>query len=375
MVNRLLIVDDDRDFRAIVSTAFKKNGWTVHVTTDSAHAISNIREFDPDLVLMSVDLKGRDGIATCRIIRTDISMSRHYPVILTGNSFSKIQIINALDAGCDDLVTRPLELEVLRQKAEKLVEFQRIKNKRETGEDAKEKRDFQEKEDQEEEIIVYCKKLLEKTFSNAFHDEPIPYQVIENVTKKMLQILHKDGNLPVAFKMKSLNDYMHVHSVNVATLCMTFAYHLKWDDSDLKILGEGGFLHDIGKTKIDLQIVLKEDELTGPEFSTMKKHPDFSRKILAKQNIGEELQEIAIEHHEHLDGKGYPHGICNGQISKHARLLSIVDVYDALTTDRPYKKAADSEEAIEAMSGLNGKFDPEMFDAFKSLVIGETIGK
>ena len=134
-------------------------------------------------------------------------------------------------------------------------------------------------------------------------------------------------------------------------------------------------MHDVGKTKVDIKIIMKPGSLTEAEFAEMKKHPQYAADILGKQNVSSKIQKIALEHHEHMDGKGYPKGLSSGKISKHSRLMGIVDVYDAMTTDRCYNRAVDSAEAIKVMSKNPNQFDPEMFGEFKKLINSETIGK
>lgn len=207
------------------------------------------------------------------------------------------------------------------------------------------------------------------------NDKKIEYPVVQKVVDNMVKILHKENNLPMAFRMKSYNDYIYIHSINVASLAMSFAYHLKWQPSDLQIIGEGGFLHDIGKTKIDLGILTKPDKLTDAEFAEMKRHPTLGRDILAKENIADEIQKIALEHHERMDGSGYPNGLSGEQIGKFGRLAAIIDAYDAITTDRCFQGAVDSLDAIKIMSESAGQFDQALFDKFAHLIKNEFIGK
>jgi putative nucleotidyltransferase with HDIG domain len=280
----------------------------------------------------------------------------------------KKQLVRAISAGCDDFIVRPFKFDTLFNKVKELVEFHHKKKIE------KEKQDGQAVE-KEAEIIVYSKKMIEKAFSSAMHGKLLDYPAIKKTTNTMVEILHKEDNLPLAFKMRSYNDYTYIHSVNVAALCMSFAYHLKWNDSDLQILGEGGFLHDIGKTQIDLKILLKPDKLTDEEFTEIKSHPDKGKEVALKQSINPDVLKVILEHHERDDGKGYPKKLSNGQISKFGKLSAIVDVYDALTTDRCYHKGIDSDEAIEKMTSWQGHFDPEYFENFTRLVSAETIGK
>ena len=362
--NSVLIVDSDNDFRNSLCDSFQKIGWIVNTANDGRQAIQSMNRYLPDIILMNTKLQVRDGITTCCIIKNDVTAPRIFPIIMMTDSTDKNLIIKSIDSGCDDFILKPFQFDVLLNKVKSLVDFYQ----------KKEGIGSQISED-EVEIIIQARQVIQKAFSNALRGELIDYSVIHNVVNKMVEILHKENNLPLAFKMKSYNDYTYIHSINVASLCMSFAYHLKWDDIELQIIGEGGFLHDIGKTLIDLKILMKPGKLTDTEFSEMKKHPLHGKDILVKQDIQDKVQKVVTEHHECIDGSGYPNKLRGEQFSKYGKLTAIVDVYDALTTDRCYQKAVDSEEAIHTMSNLSGKFDPELFQEFAHLVNSETIGK
>jgi putative nucleotidyltransferase with HDIG domain len=371
LTKHILIVDNDFNFTAILSDFFLKKGWVVYTAKDGQQAVNSVHTNDPDIILMNVDLPLRDGITTCNLLRRDIAIARQYPIIMMGAFPDKKKIVKAIEAGCDDFILKPFKFDVLISKIEKIAEFYRkkINIQKQEGEP-----DYKE-EEQEAEIIVYSRNAIKKIFSNTMNNQRIEYPVVQKVVDNMVKILHRENNLPMAFKMKSYNDYIYIHSINVASLAMSFAYHLKWEPSDLRIIGEGGFLHDVGKTMIDLQILMKPDKLTDAEFSEMKKHPLLGRDILAKENIGDEIQKIAMEHHERINGSGYPNGLSGEQISKFGKLAAIIDAYDALTTDRCFQGAVDSLDALKIMSEPAGQFDQMLFDKFIHLIKNEIIGK
>lgn len=367
--NTILIVDSDKKFSASLSDSFQKIGWNVFTVADGRQATQHTHKYLPNIILMNTKLPVLDGIITCRMIKNDVSTPCYFPIIMMSDSQSKKQIISSIEAGCDDFILKPFAFDVLLDKVKNLVGFYQKKEKK------KEEAETSGASKDEADIIKFSRKAIKRAFSNAMHGKLIDYPTIKDTVDKMVEILHKENNLPLAFKMKSYNDYTYIHSINVGSLCMSFAYHLEWNDSDLQIIGEGAFLHDIGKTKIDLKILLKPDKLTDEEFLEMKKHPRYSQEIMAKQNIQTEIMKVAMEHHERWDGSGYPNKLSNGQISKYGRVSAIVDVYDAITTDRCYHKAIESEKAINNMVGWTGQFDPELIKKFEELICSETIGK
>lgn len=369
MTNRkleIIVATSSEELKTFLRDAFQKIGWVVHGAKDGLKSLQLVRKHDPDIIVMDIEMPVRDGITACRIIKNDLALGKNYPVILMGDSPDRKKIIRAIESGCDDFIIKPFNFDVLFSKVSSFVAFYQKKEK--TKED-----EFVNQE--EAEIVIYSKQVIEKTFSNAMHGKLFDYQVVQNVVTKMKAILHNEKTLPMAFKMKSYHDYTYIHSINVASLCMSFAFHLKWGDSDLQLIGEGGFLHDLGKTKVDLKILMKPEKLTVEEFLEMKKHPVYAKDLLVNKNINEEIMKVPLEHHEHIDGNGYPNKLHDKQISKYGKLAAIVDVYDALTTDRCYHKGIDSTEAVDVMAKVEGQFDPDFFDVFRHLIRSETLGK
>lgn len=363
---RILIGEEDSSLNAILTDYFEKEGWLVETVQSGFNICRIVDQFHPDIILMDIDLPGRDGIATASILRRDITMQRDVPIILTTAFPNKEHIIKAMNAGCTDFILKPYKFDLLLSKIEKYVSTTN-KNERKESASCKEI-------EQEAEIIVYSKEALKKAYSNAKDGKAIDKATINNITNKMIEILRDEKTLPMAFKMKSYDDYTYIHSINVAVLCMSFAFHLNWGVEKIHILGEGGFLFDIGKTKIDTNILTKPEKLTDAEYDEIKKHPVLGGEIVAKQNYREEISKIVLEHHENVDGSGYPNKLSNGQISKYAKLISIVDSYDAMTTDTSYRRAMGSIDAIGLMSKLP-VFDKELFKNFKTMVLSNVIGK
>lgn len=363
---RILIGEEDFSLNVILSNYFQKEGWLVETTQSGLHICRIVVNFHPDIILMDIDLPDRDGFAMTSILRRDLSQKRELPIILSTAFPNKDLIIKAKNAGCTDFILKPYKFALLKSKMEKYIT---AVNKNESKGSAS-----YNKKEHEAEIIVYSREALKKAYSNAKEGYAINKAAIKNCVNKMVEILTEEKTLPLAYQMKSFNDYTYIHSINVAALCMSFAFHLKWDVRDIKILGEGGFLFDIGKTKIDINILVKSGKLTDAEFDEIKKHPVIGSELTKKQNFSEEISKMILEHHESIDGSGYPNKLSNEQISKYAKLISIVDSYDSMTTDTSYRKAMDSTEVIELMSKLPD-FDKELFKNFKTLVLSNIIGK
>jgi HD-GYP domain-containing protein (c-di-GMP phosphodiesterase class II) len=167
-------------------------------------------------------------------------------------------------------------------------------------------------------------------------------------------------------KITSFDYYTYTHSVNVCTFTIALAQRL--GITDRKTLGEigvGALLHDVGKVKIPTRIINKRSSLNAAEFNIMKKHPGFGNDLLKETNLLVEDSYIPVmQHHERLDGSGYPRGFLENEIHDYGKIIMIADVFDALTTRRVYQEAMDTYPALKIMYEMKGKFDPRYLREF-----------
>lgn len=167
-------------------------------------------------------------------------------------------------------------------------------------------------------------------------------------------------------RLKSADDYTWLHSVAVCALMMALARQLHLDDPLVHQLGIAGLFHDLGKVGIPLSILNKPGKLTDEEFDIIKKHPAIGTKLLKEsQQVSNVVLDVCLHHHERIDGTGYPKGLRDEQITMYARMGAICDIYDAVTSDRAYKKGWQPAEAIRKMAEwCNGHLDKSLFQAF-----------
>ena len=182
-------------------------------------------------------------------------------------------------------------------------------------------------------------------------------------------LIQKPENLVQITDIRLYDDYTFAHSVNVAALSAMLGLLCHYSKKDLMTLTAGALLHDIGKLDVSLKILNKTTALSDDEFTLIRHHPEWGylRLINTKDsNLNmKAIADIAYQHHEHLDGHGYPNHLVEEQISEFARIVAITDVYDALTTQRPYKKAYSPHIAYKIMTKCSGKqFDPLLLDLF-----------
>ena len=184
-------------------------------------------------------------------------------------------------------------------------------------------------------------------------------------------ILRNPGALISLARLKTADDYTFMHSVAVCALMIALARQLGLDEKQTRDAGMAGLLHDLGKAMIPPEILNKPGKLTEEEFALVKTHPaEGHRLLLGGNGISEVTKDVCLHHHEKIDGSGYPECLSGDSISLYARMGAVCDVYDAVTSNRPYKAGWDPAESIKRMSEWKGHFDPLVFQAFvKSLGI------
>jgi len=184
-------------------------------------------------------------------------------------------------------------------------------------------------------------------------------------------VMRNPGALISLARLKTADDYTYLHSVAVCALMIALARKLGLDEQETREAGMAGLLHDLGKAGVPLEVLNKPGKLTEEEFALVKKHPVQGYKLLSEgKGASQASMDVCLHHHEKFDGSGYPEGLAGENISLLARMGAVCDVYDAITSNRPYKAGWDPAESIKRMAEWKGHFDPVVFQAFvKSLGI------
>jgi putative nucleotidyltransferase with HDIG domain len=191
-------------------------------------------------------------------------------------------------------------------------------------------------------------------------------ELVEEISES---VLRNPGALISVARLKRADEYTYMHSVAVCALMVSLGRQLGLQGDQLKKAGLAGMLHDLGKAVMPLEVLNKPGKLTDAEFDIMKSHPERGHEMLLEGgSAGAVVLDVCLHHHEKVDGSGYPHQLSGEQISLFAKMGAVCDVYDAITSVRPYKSGWDPGEALRRMAQWKGHFEPRVFQAFVKTV-------
>jgi putative two-component system response regulator len=284
---RIVVADDDADDLDVVRGILAEDGHAVFQARAGTEALDLMRRVAPDLVMASVGLPGLSGIELCRILKGDPS-TRLVPVMLMTGWADTRDRIEGIDAGADDFLAKPINAHELRARVSSLVRLKR----------------FTDDLDSADSII-----------------------------------------LSLALTVEARDRYTSGHCQRMAAYGSAFGSDLGLDAEEIAALGRGGYLHDVGKVGIPDAILWKQGPLTSDEFTIVKRHTTIGESLCGNLRLLRLVRPIVRHHHERLDGSGYPDGRSGNDIPLLAQIMGIVDVYDALTSDRPYRSAFTPEAA------------------------------
>jgi putative two-component system response regulator len=305
---RILVVDDNPDNILLTRELLGSRGYEVHTATSAEAAQASIASQHPDLVLLDVIMPGKSGYELCRELKDDAA-TRLIPVVMITGLSDREDRIRGIEAGADEFLNKPIFPEEL---------FARVRS---------------------------LLKLKE------FTDE------LENVETVLFTL---------ALGVEARDPYTEGHCERLSVYAQDLGRHLRLDEESITALRRGGVLHDLGKISIPDHILKKGDMLTPAEWAIMKQHPLIGENICKPLKALRLTLPIIRHHHEHWDGSGYPDALVGYAIPLLARVLQVVDVYDALCTTRPYKPAKLHEESEQIMREEAGRglWDKEIVGEF-----------
>jgi len=210
----------------------------------------------------------------------------------------------------------------------------------------------------------------------ALSGAPLPVRKLAGSARDITLALETDGLDSWLSAVQCHHSHTYCHTMMVAGHAVSFSRALGMAEQDQYLMGLGGLVHDLGKVKIPLSILDKPGKLTPQERQLVNKHPVHSREIMATRNeLPKAVVDMALWHHEFIDGTGYPDGLSGSQISKRVRLITIVDIYSALTEKRTYKDSVPPSKALAIMADMEGKLDAGLLSKFRSLVLNSDFGR
>ncbi|OFW01638.1 MAG: metal-dependent phosphohydrolase [Acidobacteria bacterium RIFCSPLOWO2_02_FULL_60_20] len=284
----VLVADDLEAYRSLLSDLLEERGYKVICAADGDEAMKILEGQAVDLALLDVMMPRRTGFAVCRALKSDPASCLIPVVLVTGldNTDDRIQ---GIECGADDFLSKPVN---------------------------------------KEELLARVRSLLRlKQFTNE----------LENAETVLSSL---------ALSIEAKDPYTEGHCERLSKYSVALAARLELPEEQREALRRGGIVHDIGKVAVPEHILLKPGPLTSEERIIMQRHPVVGERICAPLKSFRLVLPIIRYHHEKYDGSGYPEGLKGEEIPLTARILQTVDVYDALTTDRPYRKALQPQQAF-----------------------------
>jgi putative two-component system response regulator len=308
----VLIVDDNPQNIDLLSAQLRQEGYRVAPALSGPEALALVASEPPDLILLDVMMPGMDGFEVCARLKGQPE-TRLIPVVMLTALTALSDRLRGIEAGADDFLSKPVNRLELLTRARSLVRVKRYVDDLENA----------------EHVILALTRAIEA----------------------------RDG-------------YTEEHTERVALRAVALGEQLGLPEPTLRILHQGGLLHDVGKIGIPEAILGKPAKLTDEEFAIMKRHPELGVDIcrpLRSSLVAQSLPMIR-SHHERVDGRGYPDHLSGEEIPLLARILAISDAYDAMTSDRPYRKGMESARAIAVLrDGAGTQWDSALVAAFISI--------
>jgi putative nucleotidyltransferase with HDIG domain len=215
-------------------------------------------------------------------------------------------------------------------------------------------------------VLKRSKEAVTSLFAEARMGNAVDTSECAPLVNDIVDSVDHNANALVSLcRLKLADEYTYMHSVSVCALMVSLGRQLGLDDNTVRDAGMAGLLHDLGKAVMPQEIINKPGKLSDEEFTIIKSHPVRGHEMLLESGVdNERVLDVARHHHERMDGKGYPDSLAADKISLIARMSAVCDVYDAVTSDRPYKAGWDPAESVSRMASWEGHFDPKVLQTF-----------
>lgn len=309
---KILLIEDDPQAVGILEPILISKGFSVAVARDGVEGLEKVKMVSPDILLVDIHMPRMDGLEVCRQIKNNLG-TRIIPVIMLTASSELEKKLEALEAGADDFVNKPYN---------------------------------------SLELVTRIKSLLRVKYLN---------EQLDNA---------EDVLFAMARAIEAKDSYTQGHVERVSRLAVRLGEHLGLSEEEKDALRKGGILHDIGKIGVPDKILNKSGPLTTEERSIIRMHPGQGATICEKLKTVRSAIPVIRHHHERMNGTGYPDKLAGQEIPVLARIMTIVDIYDALTTTRSYRKRLPQDVALEILweEANKGWWDKEILGEFTKMI-------
>ena len=317
----ILIVDDEPLGRAVLEGLLFREGYNLIFAENGAETLAKAAEFLPDLILLDVMMPTMDGFEVCGRLRADPVLAK-VPVVMVTALDDKKARLRGIEAGADDFLTKPINKLELKARVKTIIKLNR-----------------------------YHQLLIDQAQLERAHvDLTESYDKTIEGWSRALELRDKETE---------------GHTQRVTEMTMRLAQAMRLSEAELIHIRRGALLHDIGKMGVPDSVLLKPGPLTDTEWKIMRQHPVYAYEMLSPIPYLQPALDIPYCHHEKWDGSGYPRGLKGEKIPLAARIFSVVDVWDALRSDRPYRAAWPEDKVLAHIQQDAGfHFDPQVTQVF-----------
>lgn len=335
---KVLVIDDEEMIRDMISDMLTPMGYDVIHACDGEDGVRKVQECSPDVVLLDVTMPKLDGFGVLQFIKQTEDTKMIPVVMITALNELKVRV-KAIDIGVDDFLSKPMDIMELRARVKSLIKVKAYNDH-----------------------MKNYQKELEIEVAKRTEEVQIAYKEAKNAAYETVHILSRAAEYR--------DEDTGAHLLRVSNYTSAVAVKMGLNEEEVEEILYGAPMHDVGKIGIPDNILMKPGKLDPDEFEKMKEHVKMGELILQGSSAFiKKGAEIALSHHEKWNGSGYPNGFKEEEIALSGRIIAVVDVFDALTTRRPYKEPFPLEKALEIIkTGRGEHFDPKVVDAFFEII-------
>jgi putative nucleotidyltransferase with HDIG domain len=325
----IVIVDDNPDNLRVLSSVLEQAGFVVRPAISGEVALQSIQLSSPDLILLDIRMPGIDGYETCRRLKAD-PLTRDIPVIFISSLQETGDKVAAFAAGGVDYVTKPFQFEEVLARVRAHMELHHIKRHL-------------------DDLVASKTSALRDTMASLAASQQRYRAILEQVIDAI--------GLTVEYR----DPYTSGHQHRVAELAQAIGREMGMPEDALEGLRLGALVHDIGKVRLPTEILNRPGRLNELEFELIKTHSEIGSDIIKEVSFPWPVAQMIAQHHERIDGSGYPHGLKGDDMLPEARIIAVADVVEAMVSHRPYRPALSVDKALgEIREGSGRLYDPDV---------------